>query len=182
MKNPRVYIATGFDNGGTAAALSSMLNDLGVITTYRWWEHPISMDLDPATRSKNAVADLEGVKEADLLVVLVHGEPETYRSRGLGTSTELGVALGIGIPVMLVSPTPKPGPFCIFHYHHPGIVARIAARPMEAVAALVLAAALAARDGETLSDLPFEWDEPTVYHPGMDQCISIVWHNPTKPM
>lgn len=121
---PRVYIASGFDNGPMAKLLSSHLEDRGIGTTVKWWELPLHMEKDAETRALIALNDLQGVRRADLLVALMKGDPATFGSSQLGTHGELGAACALGVPCILVSPTPMPGPFCVFH-RHPKVIARI---------------------------------------------------------
>jgi Nucleoside 2-deoxyribosyltransferase len=61
---------------------------------------------------KIALAELKGVRDADVLVVMLPG--------GFGTHVEIGAALALGKPVIVHAPdrktlaTPYP---CVFHYH-----------------------------------------------------------------
>ena len=65
-----------------------------------------------ARHAEIAVQELNGVCEADVLVVLLPG--------GFGTHVEIGAALALGKPVILCAPNQKtletPYP-CVFHYH-----------------------------------------------------------------
>lgn len=120
----RVYIASGFDNKERAKKLADLLADIGIGVTVAWWELPLHLEEDPATRSLIASGDLHGVRRADLVVCLMKGDPATFDSAQLGTHGELGAACALGVPVILVSPTAIPGPFCVFH-RHPSVIARI---------------------------------------------------------
>src|SRR5262249_46847856 len=67
---------------------------------------------DRAHYSETAVAELAGVKDADVLIVLLPG--------GYGTHVEIGAALALEKRVVMHAPdkvtldTPYP---CVFHYH-----------------------------------------------------------------
>lgn len=153
----RVYIASGFDNGQRAKALSMLLEHRGVGTTVRWWELPLHMEKDAATRSLIAANDLSGVRRADLLVALMKGDPATFGSSQLGTHGELGAACVLNVPSVLVSPTPVPGPFCVFH-RHPSVLARVVMVNLEFIADLV-AARIPEEHGALIrwKEGPYEW-------------------------
>ncbi len=70
-------------------------------------------DENPSASAKAAVLEVQGVKEADALVLVAH-------DRGIGMYVELGVALGTGKPVYLLSSRPSRTMF----FHHP-LVARV---------------------------------------------------------
>ena len=82
--------------------------DEGWERTFKWEAHQSNNDGHGAL----AVAELEGIRQADVLIVLLPG--------GYGTHVEIGAALALGKPVILHAPdratleTPYP---CIFHYH-----------------------------------------------------------------
>jgi len=85
------------------------------------WKHE-----DGANHKENseiALAELQGVHEADVLIALLPG--------GFGTHVEIGAALALGKPVILHAPdlktleTPYP---CVFHYH-PAVKILISASP-----------------------------------------------------
>lgn len=153
----RVYIASGFDNGPRAKALSELLASRGIGTTVSWWELPLHMEKDAATRSLIAANDLSGVRRADLLVALMKGDPATFGSSQLGTHGELGAACVLGVPSLLVSPTPIPGPFCVFH-RHPSVLARIVAVDLELIADEVAAIIPRAHGAlMTWKHGPYEW-------------------------
>ena len=69
-----------------------------LLITYDWTA--VEQGYNPTTEQKAswAKADVEGVKSADYLVIILTDKTYTYR----GTSTELGVALGLNIPVIIV--------------------------------------------------------------------------------
>jgi nucleoside 2-deoxyribosyltransferase len=119
---PRFYLATRKDRSEQANALQRELEARGWQRTFIW------QALDEKSTNgyaEAAVAELKGVHDADVLIVLLPG--------GFGTHVEIGAALALGKPVILHAPdaatlaSPYP---CIFH-HHPG-VKRIVSRELDA--------------------------------------------------
>jgi nucleoside 2-deoxyribosyltransferase len=108
----RFYLATRKDRSAEADSLSEVLKAKGWERTFAWKDTDGS---DSAGNAAIAVKELEGVREADVLIVLLPG--------GFGTHVEIGAALALGKPVILHSPDQKtletPYP-CVFHYH-PGV-------------------------------------------------------------
>ncbi|MFL6389690.1 MAG: nucleoside 2-deoxyribosyltransferase [Terriglobales bacterium] len=109
---PKFYLATRIDRAAQAEKLLEALQARGWERTYTW----IGEDIAAADKYPElAVAELAGVREADVLVVLLPG--------GRGTHVEIGAALALGKPVILHAPdlqtlnSPYP---CVFHYH-PGV-------------------------------------------------------------
>jgi nucleoside 2-deoxyribosyltransferase len=108
----KYYLSTRKDRSRLAALLEEALKSSGWERTYTWTDLG---RVDIAVYAKAALAELEGVRTADVLIVLLPG--------GFGTHVEIGAALALGKPVILHSPdretleTPYP---CIFHYH-PGV-------------------------------------------------------------
>jgi nucleoside 2-deoxyribosyltransferase len=105
----KYYLSTRKDRSNEAASLEQVLKSVGWERTYTWTDLG-SCDSDAYATA--ALAELEGVRSADVLIVLLPG--------GFGTHVEIGAALALGKPVILHSPdrktleTPYP---CIFHYH-----------------------------------------------------------------
>jgi nucleoside 2-deoxyribosyltransferase len=109
---PKFYLATRKDRAAQAEKLLEALKAHDWERTFTW-----SGDDKGGTeeRPKIAMAELAGVREADVLIVLLPG--------GYGTHVEIGAALALGKPVILHAPDQKtlndPYP-CVFHYH-PGV-------------------------------------------------------------
>jgi nucleoside 2-deoxyribosyltransferase len=107
----RFYLATQKDRSAEADALSAALKLHGWERTLAWTDQ----DGGPERHGAIALAEIAGVSEADVLIVLLPG--------GYGTHVEIGAALALGKPVILYAPdqrtleTPYP---CVFHYH-PGV-------------------------------------------------------------
>jgi nucleoside 2-deoxyribosyltransferase len=108
----RFYLATQKDSSEKAAPLLEGLKAQGWERTYAWSSQD---NVSPGEYAKIAVLELAGVREADVLVVLLPG--------GFGTHVEIGAALALGKPVILhasdLETLKKPYP-CIFH-SHPGV-------------------------------------------------------------
>jgi nucleoside 2-deoxyribosyltransferase len=103
------YLATRKDDSERADTLSKALNAHGWERTFTW------KNQNDGTLDGNAIiaaAEIEGVRKADVLIVLLPG--------GFGTHVEIGAALALGKPVILHAPDrttlDKPYP-CVFHYH-----------------------------------------------------------------
>lgn len=108
----RFYLATRKDRAAQAEALVTALKAHGWERTFTWSGED---DHSPDALAKTALAELSGVREADVLIVLLPG--------GFGTHVEIGAALALEKPVILHSPDPQTleTPYaCVFHYH-PGV-------------------------------------------------------------
>lgn len=105
----RFYLSTRKDRSAQAAALLEALKVQGWERTYVWTDK----DISPDGYADIASAELAGVRQADVLLVLLPG--------GYGTHVEIGAALALGKPVILHAPDRKtlemPYP-CVFHYHY----------------------------------------------------------------
>jgi nucleoside 2-deoxyribosyltransferase len=109
---PKFYLATAKDRAARAEKLLEALKSRGGERTFTWaGEDKAGAEEYPEL----ALAELAGIREADVLIVLLPG--------GYGTHVEIGAALALGKPVILHAPdqntlnTPYP---CVFHYH-PGV-------------------------------------------------------------
>lgn len=107
----RFYLATQKDSSSRAETLLKALSAHGWQRTYTWTNEDTGKDRS----SEIALAELQGVKDADVLIALLPA--------GFGTHVEIGAALAWGKPVILHAPDEKtlatPYP-CPFHYH-PGV-------------------------------------------------------------
>jgi nucleoside 2-deoxyribosyltransferase len=105
----RFYVSSRKDRSEQANALSEALKAHGWERTFVWSNQP---GVGPESWAATAGAELKGVRDADILVVLLPG--------GFGTHVEIGAALALGKKVLLHSPDQKtlenPYP-CVFHYH-----------------------------------------------------------------
>jgi nucleoside 2-deoxyribosyltransferase len=116
----RFYLATRKDRSEQAAPLLEALKAQGWERTFIW----TALD-EASTDGYGEVAqkELAGVRDADVLIVLLPG--------GFGTHVEIGAALALDKPVILHAPDretlEKPYP-CIFH-HHPGVTLLVSETP-----------------------------------------------------
>jgi nucleoside 2-deoxyribosyltransferase len=105
----RFFLSTRKDRATEANAISAALETHGWVRTFVW---SAVEGADTDQRSAMAIADLQGVCDADVLIVLLPG--------GYGTHVEIGAALALNKPVILHSPDrqtlERPYP-CVFHYH-----------------------------------------------------------------
>ena len=105
----RFYLSTRKDRLDQAAPLLDELKANGWKQTFAWSDQGAQT---PGEYGDIAQAELEGVREADVLIVLLPG--------GFGTHVEIGAALGLGKRIILHAPNRKtletPYP-CVFHYH-----------------------------------------------------------------
>jgi len=109
---PKFYLATRIDRAAQAEKLLEAFKSRGWERTFTWaGEDKGGAEGYPEV----ALAELAGVREADVLIVLLPG--------GYGTHVEIGAALALEKPVILHAPDQKtldnPYP-CVFHYH-PGV-------------------------------------------------------------
>lgn len=105
----RFYLATRKDRLDQAAPLLDALRASGWNRTFAWTNQDIH---NRGEHADIALAELAGVREADVLIVLLPG--------GYGTHVEIGAALALGKPVIIHAPDQKTleTPYaCVFHYH-----------------------------------------------------------------
>lgn len=117
MSNLRVYVAGAWLEQATRAKpILRMLRDRGILITHDWTlpdGHPqlegreeivkSEYGLDPRTRRGYALADLRGVREADLVLLAI---PQ-WEARGAGCFFEAGYAVRAGTPLMIAGPNWK---------------------------------------------------------------------------
>lgn len=114
----RFYVASGLDNAAAAKRLASALEQRGHKATYDWTTHG-SVFSTARTQIENvfrmahtAVAELGGVEDADVVVVLL--------PCGRGTHVEMGAALAQRKPVILGgAPDQFVGLRPVSFYYHP---------------------------------------------------------------
>ena len=105
----RFYLSTRRDRSAKVAPLLEALKAKGWERTFDWADREASSESEYGDL---AVAEITGIREADVVIVILPG--------GRGTHVEIGVALAMGKPVILHAPNRKtlesPYP-CAFHYH-----------------------------------------------------------------
>lgn len=111
------YIASSLSNATHVKTMAAELVNIGWAWTYDWTAHGPVADRGEEVITRVALAELKGVADADVLLVILPG--------GRGTHTELGAALALNKPVVIYSPTPfsithPDGYKCAF-YSHPSV-------------------------------------------------------------
>ncbi len=88
----KIYLASSFLNKENARTAMDMLENAGHTITSDWTQNvPVPIEVDLVRES---VQDLQGVKDADVFVMLWPGR--------MGSNAELGAALALGKPVILI--------------------------------------------------------------------------------
>ncbi len=112
----KLYVATGFERADKASEVMEALRSLGHTITFDWTVYrPMVLDgwkPDPEQLEGIASEEVEAVKDADALIVLLPG--------GKGTHVELGVALAMRKPVCIFGDEARSVPF----YLHSSVVFR----------------------------------------------------------
>jgi nucleoside 2-deoxyribosyltransferase len=103
------YLSTQKDRNAEAFPLLEALRTNGWERTFDWADREASNESEYADL---AVAEIAGIRDADVVIVILPG--------GRGTHVEIGAALAMGKPVFIHAPNRKiletPYP-CAFHYH-----------------------------------------------------------------
>src|ERR1039458_6758929 len=105
----RFYLSTRKDRNAEAGALLEALKANGWERTFDWANRGASTASEYADL---AVAEIAGIRDADVLIVLLPG--------GYGTHVEIGAALALAKPVVLHASNRKTLETrypCAFHYH-----------------------------------------------------------------
>ena len=84
----KFYIASKLENHGQVKTLAGLLKGFGFEHTYDWTVHGFVKETNIETIKAVGQKEFEGVKNADVVIVLT---PE-----GRGTHVELGMALALG--------------------------------------------------------------------------------------
>ena len=96
----KIYIASRLENYLQVQAVRDALVSAGHVITYDWTRHGSVQGQGEARLREVAANELNGVRDADLVVVLLPG--------GRGTHAELGMANVLGKPVILFSNADDP--------------------------------------------------------------------------
>lgn len=89
----RFYIASRLDNAHKVRKLAAHLKRFGWEQTYDWTLHGSVQGCGEDVLREVSLKELDGVKAADAVVVILPG--------GRGTHAELGAALALNIPVFV---------------------------------------------------------------------------------
>lgn len=122
----RFYIASRLENVDNVRRLKAELESRGHVHTHDWTKHGSVQHMGNAAIRNVSVLEVDGVRHADWVIVLLPG--------GRGTHTEMGIAIGVALHryseldeawprIVVVSETPEQdfgddGRTCAF-YHHP---------------------------------------------------------------
>ncbi len=115
----KFYISTGYDNKSKAAKLAEVIESAGGEISYKWWELPYTEDI--AELAQRGEAELQGVKDADVVVVMLPGR--------FGTHTEFGAALALGKRILLYDA----GGFGVMPFYHVNGVRQVVGSDMDLV-------------------------------------------------
>lgn len=106
-----IYVAAAFAEYPRARAAMAALRARGHVITHDWTALADVYPNDDAPthlRQLHAREDLEGVRDADLVIVLTPAD----RSRGAGLWVEMGAALALGKPVVIAGEQRARNVFC----------------------------------------------------------------------
>lgn len=104
----KFYIATALERAADHKFIKEALIAAGHEITYDWTTHGSVQD-KPHTWCDVAQNEINGVIDADVVIVLLPG--------GRGTHTELGIALGNATPIIIVGDqVDATGRTCIFYH------------------------------------------------------------------
>lgn len=107
----RVYVASAFEDFQRTRAVMAQLRNGGWTVTFDWTAMADIYPTDNAPlheRAKHARADLQGVRDADVVLVLT----PTDKSKGCGMWWEAGAAAALGKPVVISGPQRGRSVFC----------------------------------------------------------------------
>jgi|GEM_PF-744125 len=93
----KFYIASRLENAEQVRCLAKILKMWGWEHTYDWTTHGSVQDKGETVIREVAHKEIQGVKNADIVIVLLPG--------GRGTHTELGAAIALDKPVFIYAPT-----------------------------------------------------------------------------
>jgi nucleoside 2-deoxyribosyltransferase len=107
----KFYIASGFENKELVQYVRDRLVEAGHMHTYDWTKNSRAVTVEDLREIGQA--ELDAVKESDVVLVLLPG--------GKGTHTELGIALGLKKDIHLFSREPIDLPTATTFYYVDGI-------------------------------------------------------------
>jgi len=110
----RVYLGGKFDERVQIRGYMTELEKLNFVITHDWATYESKSEHPQADM---AAKDVEGVKSADAVVLLMLDPEYAYR----GTFSELGVALGTNKRIYIVCPDPKAKCRSNVFFHHPQV-------------------------------------------------------------
>jgi len=120
----KVYIAGKFDDKEKIRKYMDQVENLGHKITHDWTNFEVKNDPDNLlggdgeNMSESAKYDINGVKECDVMIVVMEDKDYPYR----GTFTELGCALGLEKTIVIWCPNPKASCRTNCFFYHPSIL------------------------------------------------------------
>lgn len=124
----RIYVAGKWDDKVPIQQVMGYLVSMGHTITHDWTRFEVGtnphiniFDSRPhhlQHLSISAQLDIDGVRHADLVLVLMTDSKYAYR----GSFSELGCALGLGKPIVMVCPDPNAYCRSNCFFHHPSII------------------------------------------------------------
>src|SRR2546430_1117245 len=94
----KIYIAAPWKSKDQMASIATSVEALGHVITKKWWTVEDTKESDPqgpAILMQQAADDLEGVRNADLVLVINSTKSE-------GKAFEQGAAIALGKPILIV--------------------------------------------------------------------------------
>ena len=93
----KFYIASRLENANTVKSMAKVLKTYGLEHTYDWTKHGSVKSEEQSRITEVAELELQGVKDADIVIVILPG--------GRGTHAELGIANALNKKVFLWAET-----------------------------------------------------------------------------
>lgn len=128
----KIYTATKLTNVDAARAINRVLVAAGHEITYDWAVHG-SMQDSPDQWSEVSRKEMDGVRSADLVVVILPG--------GRGTHAEMGAGIALSKPVLILGQKAvfEEGGYTCAFYHHPTVRKEVVeVFDLSVIAALIL--------------------------------------------
>lgn len=120
LKGLEIYVAGRWNSREQLLARAESLERQGAEITHKWMLVETKSERTSAMRGQLALDDTEGVKTADVVVVVIDNVDYPYR----GTYCEIGTAIGHGVPVVMYEAVDIPDSSYVgqnIFFHHPHI-------------------------------------------------------------
>lgn len=120
LKGLELYVAGRWNSRDQLLARAESLEQQGAEITHKWMLVETKAERTNAMRGQLALNDTEGVKAADVVVVVIDDVEYPYR----GTYCEIGTAIGHGVPVVMYEAVDIPDSSYVgqnIFFHHPHI-------------------------------------------------------------
>lgn len=107
------YMAGGWPHRALVEQYARRVIELGHVCTEAWFDG----SHERTSRAWDALADIEGVRRADVFIAVMNDTQYAYR----GTFTELGAALALNKRIIVVAPAGDAHCKTNTFFHHPSI-------------------------------------------------------------